>query len=234
MTRKLALRIALYGALIVAFLIWRPRHDGVLRFGLPLAFATVWGGLWMATKGKRRLRIAILCLPLFAAVPFALPGRALDRGRLMERYLSSMRGFEGARYVWGGENSRGIDCSGLPRRALRDALLGQAVQGNGRAARLWLDQWWHDTSAKAMGEGYRSFTRATGVAGPLRELDSARIGPGDLAVTEDGRHVLIHLGGGNWIQADPGPGKVFIGRRDQLDNPWFRCKASLHRWSVFE
>ena len=85
-----------------------------------------------------------------------------------------------------------------------------------------------------MGEGYRSFTRATGVAGPLWEMNSAQIGPGDLAVTEDGRHVLIHLGGGDWIQADPGPGKVIIGRPDQVDNPWFRSEVSLHRWSVFE
>lgn len=234
MTRKLALRIAFYGLLIVAFLLWRPRHDGVLRYGLPLAVATVGLGLWMAAKERCRLRIALLILPFLALLPFALPGRDLDRERLMKRYLSSMREFEGTRYVWGGENSRGIDCSGLPRRALRDAFLEQAMQGNGGAARQWLEHWWFDTSAKAMGEGYRGFTRSTGVAGPLWEIDPARMEPGDLAVTRGGSHVMAHLGGGDWIQADPGPGKVIVGRPDQADNPWFRSEVTLHRWVVFE
>ncbi|MCW1924799.1 C40 family peptidase [Luteolibacter arcticus] len=219
---------------MAAYLLWQPLHNGWLRYGLPLALAVVWAGLLMLAWERKPWRMAFLCLSLLAGLPLVMPGRELDRDRLTDRYLSSMRSFEGTRYVWGGEGQRGIDCSGLPRRGLRDALLDQAVRGNGRAARMWLEQWWYDTSAKAMGEGYRGFTRPAGIEGPLWKLDPALIHPGDLAVTGGGNHVMIHLGGGDWIQSDPGPGKVIIARPDQVDNPWFRSKVSIHRWSVFE
>jgi cell wall-associated NlpC family hydrolase len=215
-------------------LLWQPLNSGPLRSALLVALAAVWVGLLMLAWERKGWRVAVLCLPLLAMLPFAMPGRELDRARLTERYLSSMRGFEGTRYVWGGEGRRGLDCSGLPRRGLRDALLGEALRGNGRAARMWLEQWWYDTSAKAMAEGYRGFTCPAGITGPLWKLDPAGIQPGDLAVTEDGRHVMIHLGGGDWIQSDPGAGQVIIARPDQSDNPWLRSDVSLHRWTAFE
>jgi hypothetical protein len=215
-------------------LLWQPLHNGWLRYGLPVTLVAVWTGLLMLAWERKTWRIAVLCMPVVVLLPFVMPGRELDRGRLTDRYLSSMRGFEGTRYVWGGEDGRGIDCSGLPRRALRDALLDQALRGNGRAARMWLEQWWYDTSALAMREGYRGFTRPTGIAGPLWQLNPALIQGGDLAVTRGGNHVMIHLGGGDWIQADPGPGKVITERPDQVDNPWFRSIVSIHRWTALE
>jgi hypothetical protein len=234
MSRKFWGRVVLYAGALAAFLMWQPLHSGSLRTGLLGAIGVLWLGALVLAWSRKGWRVALIGLPLLAGVPFVLPGRELDRGRLRDRYLESMRGFEGTRYIWGGEGRRGIDCSGLPRRALRDALLDQALRGNGHAARLWLEQWWYDTSARAMGEGYRGFTRPTGIAGGLWQLDPAGIQPGDLAVTDDGRHVMIHLGGGEWIQSDPGPGKVITGRPEQIDNPWFRSVVSLHRWSVLD
>ena len=234
MSRKFSSRLVLYAGALAAYLVWQPLHHGWLRYGLPLTLAAVWAGLLMMAWDKKSWRIAVLCLPLLVMLPFMMPGRELDRGRLTDRYVASMRGFEGTRYVWGGECGRGIDCSGLPRRALRDGLLDQALRGNGRAARMWLEQWWYDTRAKAMGEGYRGFTRPVGISGALSKLDTAAIKPGDLAVTQSGNHVMIHLGGGDWIQADPGPGKVIIARPDRDDNVWFRVDVSIHRWTVME
>jgi len=234
MSRRTGPRLVLYSSIASAFLLWRPYHDGILRYGLVAAGLVFWLGLWVILWKHRGWRLAALAMPLILALPFLLPGRGLDRQRLQKRYLESMRSYEGTRYVWGGECRRGIDCSGLPRAALRSALAEQALQGNGRAARLWLEQWWFDTSAKAMSEGYRGFTRSTGITGDLREIDPATLEPGDLAVTKDRRHVMIYLGDGEWIQADPAAGKVFTARAGSSLSIYLTSEVTLHRWRAME
>lgn len=205
-----------------------------MRYGLVAALVIAWIGLLLCAWPEKRARVAALALPLLLAIPLLLPGRPLDEARLKSDYLSGMRGFKGSTYVWGGESARGIDCSGLPRRALRDALARQAITGNGKAARLWLEQWWFDTSARAMMESYRGFTKATGIRGQMIKIDPSQVQPGDLAVTGDGRHVMIYLDRGEWIQADPGPGQVIVATPGRDDNAWFDSFVSLHRWTLFE
>ncbi len=227
-------RLMLYGGTAAAFLIWRPIHDGMLRFGLPAALGLAWSGLLVVSWSSGKARIAAMALPLLALLPLLLPGKPLDRGKLREDYLQGMKDLSGTPYLWGGESARGIDCSGLPRRALRDALRKQALAGNGNAARLWLEQWWFDTGASAMKDGYRSFTRPAGIAGKMTGLETALLEPGDLAVTDDGRHVMAYLGGGDWIQADPGAGKVFTGKSGPGENPWSASRVSIRRWALLD
>jgi cell wall-associated NlpC family hydrolase len=105
---------------------------------------------------------------------------------------------------------------------------------NGAAFREWASQWWFDTSAKALGENYRNFTRPVGVRGKLRELDFTTLRPGDLGITADGRHVMVYLGNNHWIQADPGPFKVTIGDPATDPNPWFDSLVVVQRWTVLE
>lgn len=219
---------------LLALAVW-PYHDGVLRYGLTLALVSVWSaGLGYAWR-RKFLRLVLLVLLVVAMIPFCLPEKEMDPAELRGRYVAAVERMEGTRYVWGGESHWGIDCSGLPRRGLRDALLETAWDtANGGGFREWARQWWYDTSAKALGENYRGFTRPLGIRGKLRDLDFENLLPGDLAVTKDGRHVLVYLRDGNWIQADPSAGKVIVGNAERDQISWFNSLVTMHRWMVLE
>ena len=100
--------------------------------------------------------------------------------------------------------------------------------------RSFLEQWWFDTSAKALGENYRDFTFPINVNGNLKVMDYSQILPGDLAVTKNGVHVLVYVGNDKWIQADPGEGKVLTLNARTEDNIWFDSDVSIHRWNFFK
>ena len=55
---------------------------------------------------------------------------------------------------------------------------------------------------------------------------------GDLAITANGVHVVVYVGNGKWIQADPGIGLVATldGRTDE--NSWFDSAVNIFRWKV--
>jgi len=221
-------------ALILGVVLWiRPSHDSVLIYGLPGCLFLAW---CMALRlGWRTMwfRWVWLLLPLLAAIPFLLPDRPIPVQPLRAAYLAKMGRLEGVRYVWGGENEQGVDCSGLPRVGIRGALLDQGWRtANGGAFREWARQWWFDASAKALGEGYRGYTRPLGISGVLREIDVTLLQPGDLAVTANGRHVMIYYGDGKWIQADPVASKVVIAKPAEYQSAWFSAEVSVHRWTL--
>jgi hypothetical protein len=221
---------SLTGSLVIPLI---PVHSTILKLAFLACLSGLWLGLMFLTWRRKPIRLALMTLPLLVAFPFLLPGRNIDPDELRQTYVQRMANYEGTRYVWGGENSIGIDCSGLPRRALRDALFAYGIRHlNGRALRSYLEHWWFDASARALGQGYRNYTQPLEYKGTIREMDTEGLMPGDLAVTKNGVHILAYAGNGKWVQADPGIGEVATldGRNDE--NIWFSSPITIHRWQI--
>jgi len=233
MWRRLIL-IGVIAATVGIFLVLlNPVNSKFYKLALMACLCGVWFGTLFFAWKRKVMRLGLLAIPLLVLVPFLLPGGKMNQEELRKDYLRRMTEFEGTNYFWGGESSRGIDCSGLPRRAYRDALLSYGFRhANGLAFRSYLEQWWFDASAKALGEEYREYTKPLGVGGEIKTMSYARLLPGDFAVTDNGVHVIVYVGGDHWIQADPGVGSVVTldGRRDE--NPWFDLPVKVYRWSL--
>ena len=233
MWRRLILILTLGAIAGICVIPLNPVNSKILKLALLGCIVGTWTGFTILGWSSKPLRIVALMLPFIGVIPFILPSGEIDPAELRQEYVRRMREFEGTKYFWGGESSHGIDCSGLPRRAFRDALLAYGSKHfNGRAFRAYIEQWWFDASAKALGEGYRSYTSPIGTIGTIQKMDYALLVPGDLAVTTSGIHVLAYAGDGQWIQADPGIGAVATldGRMD--DNDWFGAPVTTHRWQL--
>jgi hypothetical protein len=233
--RKLLFRswIALWLIAMVLFLY--PINNRHLRLGLILCMLGIWIGCLHFGWRKRAVRIGLLFCTLIAIGFLFCPGRNHEPGKLRRAYVKSLRSYEGTRYIWGGENILGIDCSGLVRAGLIKASREQGlVTLNPRLVRYSLSLWWHDSTAEALGKEYRHQTRHRLTAGSINSLDPNEVLPGDIAVTTSGVHVLTGLGGGEWIEADPHFAKVIIVKVPAVKNPWFDEPVNIMRWTVLE
>jgi NlpC/P60 family protein len=212
-----------------------PIKTGITREAEVVAIAGLWLWWLIATwrmKWVRWALFAMLFLPLWLA--FA-PAKAFDSAAVRENYLGSLKGYTGAKYVWGGENSLGIDCSGLIREGMVDANWHKGLATlNPGLLRESFFVWWHDCSAKELGEGYGGRTRALFKADAINNITDPQLQPGDIAVTEGGAHVLAYLGDRTWIEADPGPMKVVQVRAGDSDNEWLRVPVTVLRWSALD
>ncbi|MES2980684.1 MAG: NlpC/P60 family protein [Verrucomicrobiota bacterium] len=228
--------ICTLGAFAGIFLIpLNPVNSKLLKLAFLGCVFGAWLGFTILAWTRKPVRVLALVLPFLVAIPLALPGGEMNSDELRKDYLRRMTEFEDTKYFWGGESSRGIDCSGLPRRALRDALLAYGINHfNGHAFRQYVEQWWYDASAQALAAGYRNYTSPLEVTGTIQEMNYDTLVPGDLAVTTNGVHILAYVGNEQWIQADPGIGAVATlhGRKD--DNTWFQAPVTMHRWQILE
>jgi hypothetical protein len=229
--------VSLWRICLLAWLtltLW-PVAYGVTRLLQVLLFAIVWAGALAFWWRHRWLRLSLL-LPVGVVLGFGLlPGRRADPDALRLRYVAGLRTFEGVRYVWGGENGMGIDCSGLVRRAWFNALWREAFASANpgllrEAARIW----WNDSSARALAAGHQRRTFAVREFDSIASRQPAEFLPGDLAVTADGVHVLASLGEGLWIEADPGLKKVVVLPQPGEGgvNIWLNVPVTMVRWSL--
>ncbi len=219
----------------VVALVLLPVSVGLGRMLLVVSIPVLTAGASFLLWSRRWLR----WLPLIALAGLVLlllaPGRDCDVDRLRSRYITSLQRYEGTRYVWGGENRFGIDCSGLVRRGLIDAHLWEGlVTANPALVREAARLWWFDCSARSLKDNYRGWTRLLFTAPAINDVAPERFRAGDIAVTSSGVHVLVYLGGGEWLQADSTPGKVVRGRPPTDSNKWFSVPVHVLRWQFLE
>ena len=218
-------------------LVWlalQPDNNRVVRVAeLSLALG-VWLGLIPLVWRWRALRWGLIAITIVAGGFLAWPARGnVAAAVLREDYLVALRRYEGVKYVWGGENARGIDCSGLIRRGLIDAMFWRGIRSAEPAlVRKAIALWWNDCSASALGEEHAGLTARVLQTSSLNALDHALLLPGDLAVTASGIHILAYLGDRRWIEADPAMHQVVILSAPQRESSWFQARMNIVRWSV--
>jgi hypothetical protein len=235
-SRQCALLLWGVGLLWLAAVILYPVSIGLTRTaGAVLAGMLAAGGLALAWR-YRWLRWTLLLVYGIAAAFFALPGRSeYDRVALRQEIVRSLQRYEGVRYMLGGENFLGIDCSGLIRRGTLDGTFLYGLRTlNPLLARKAVVFWWHDKSAREMGMGAGKTARKVIDEKSLLILNDKNLHPGDFAITSNGIHALAYLGDHLWLEADPGEGKVIRVNTATPRNPWMNVPVSVLRWRFLE
>jgi hypothetical protein len=238
MSRSLSPKNVIFGLwiallpLLVVMLLW-PVNSHSLRLGILLAASGLILGSLFYSWNRRPVFLGLV--GIFFAVGFFLlqPGcPPVNPAGFQKPYVESMRAYEGASYVWGGETRFGMDCSGLVRKSFQNTLLKAGILTcNPYFVRGAIDLWWNDTTASEIGKGYDGRTVPVTSCSSLNSLDHSLIQPGDLAVTTSGTHVMAYLGHNQWVGADPGEMKVTVFSIPETKNGWFSCPMNIVRWS---
>jgi hypothetical protein len=189
-----------------------PLRITLIRLGIIALGAIAWFGFLFLEWRRVWLRITIAALTLLLAGLILLPSHSrIDPVELRRIYVQQLRNYDKTIYVYGGETRLGIDCSGLVRAAMVQALRNYGIKAHDSTTlRSSFHLWWFDSSATDLGKAHSRDTIQIGNGDFAKLSDHETILPGDLAVTESGSHVLAYLGDETWIEAEPSVGRTHI------------------------
>jgi hypothetical protein len=214
---------------LVAFVF--PIKINLIRYCTVGGFVCVWAGalfLWWRILPVFLTGVVVAILTAFVLF---LPGRPINHSMLRSADIRSLTEYRGTYYLWGGETTVGIDCSGLIRRGAIDGELSIGYRTlNARALREAYWMYWHDCSADDLGRGYGGRTQFVENVKSLNAANEGALEPGDMAVVAGGEHILGYLGNDTWIDADPKPIRVEEVHVPAPKNGWFVQPARIMRW----
>ncbi|MHB9037802.1 MAG: C40 family peptidase [Armatimonadota bacterium] len=206
---------------------------GTLLFG---AFTGMVHLIKLSGLHPRALYPAVFFIVLFV-VWAVLADRPPNVLSLRSTYVKRLQKFEGTRYVWGGETTGGIDCSGLARSSLWQAMLvegGREFNPELLGIKFW-KFWWRDAGVSGILHGKYGYTKVIGYSPKLAGYDTSKIKPGDMAVASMESHVMIYLGNGKWIEANPKDGNVVINKaRSDTKRHYFNTPVTFVRWKLLQ
>jgi hypothetical protein len=220
---------------VLAVIAWDPLRTHLTRAVMIFCAAGIVLGLMLAVWKRRPWRYALMAIILVLGIAALLPLRRVDTTALRASYVQHLLSYRDVAYVWGGENGRGVDCSGLVRAGLIDAEARESLATcNPGLLRDAASLWWFKCNARNLRDRYRNQTREIFTTPALRLLDDAALLPGDFAVTADGTHALAYIGHGTWIQADPDSMHVMTFNAHHDSEPHVNIPMHIMRWRRFD
>ncbi|OPZ87646.1 MAG: outer membrane lipoprotein [Firmicutes bacterium ADurb.Bin419] len=216
------------GTILLAINPINRRSTNLLFIGAILALYTCF--IVLSWKNKI-LRLILFILPVILLSLLTINGPEIDKEVIRSEYVKALIKYEGTKYVWGGETSLGIDCSGLVRRGLIDTYIRLGFLNiSPQYIRKGIYLWYNDLSAEAIGNEYANRTVKVFSNQVLNDLDYEKIKEGDIMVTENGVHAMAYIGNREWIQADPSEQKVIIEKAPDDNNTWYKVPSKILRW----
>lgn len=193
--------------------------NNLVRGGLVLGALLAAAALAYITFIFNRIRRPAIGVTAILATTIAIAPIRTSHADLQSASLQEAMGYLNAPYVWGGESHLGIDCSGLPRAALRQATLRLFFENRDPALlRVFAFNWLIDVPAKGMLAGRGNDVVAS--AKSILELPTEARVTGNLVATADGTHVMMVVDERHVIEADPAIGHVVKLEISDKSSPW--------------
>jgi len=228
MSRSAMIALWLVGFIALIILAIIPESFGVMRisqialcvFSIAVP-AVIWRKSKWALATVSAMTVAILLITI-------LPN---DRAPRASTYRDSLLAYDGTAYVWGGENSFGVDCSGLLRRAyVRACVIDSVFSFRPTLLKEAFHVWWRDCSARELRDGYSGRTAKSSIRGTVNDMSPKHLLIGDMAITSNGVHCLAYLGQETWIEADPALMRVVTKSAPDSAFEWFSADVVIVRW----